>query len=110
MSRPLGRKLLDPPTTEAMLTTLATDFAIITKLRGFERSAWNATMQPLLFKTTNLTGAIADRFESPKRAALIAVARAIIELMPPDEEGMADDAGWIRIEIAITRARDVFDQ
>lgn len=110
MSRPLGSKLLDPPTTEAMLTTLATDFAIITKLRGFERSAWNATMQPLLFRTAGLAGAIADRFENPRRAALIAVARAIIELMPPDEEGMADDAGWIRIEIAITRARDVFEQ
>ena len=41
-----------------MLTTLATDFAIITKLRGFERSAWNATMQPLLFRTAGLAGAI----------------------------------------------------
>ena len=92
-----------------MLTTLATDFAIITKLRGFERSAWNATMQPLLFRTAGLASAVANRFEEPKRGALLTVAKAIIELMPPDEGGAADDAGWIRIEVAITRARDVFD-
>ena len=109
MSRRAG-KLLDPPSTEAMLETLAADFLIIGKLRGFERSAWNATMQPLLFRTAGLASAIADRFENPKRGALLAIARAIIELMPPDEQGMADDAGYIRIEVAITRARDVFGQ
>ena len=105
------RKLLDPPSVETMLTILAADFLVIEKLRGFERSAWNATMQPLLFRTAGLASAIADRYEDDaKRAALRAVARAIIELMPPDEEGVADDAGWLRIEVAMTRARDIFDR
>jgi hypothetical protein len=92
-----------------MATTLAANFLIIEKLRGFDRSAWNATMQPLLFQTAGLASAIADRHEHPQRGALIAVAKAIIELMPPDEQGIADDAGWIRIEVAITRAREAFD-
>jgi len=109
MSKPHGRRLLDPPPTETMLATLAADFLIIGKLRGFERSAWNATMQPLLFRTAGLATAIAGRFEEPKRGALLAIATAVIELMPPDEQGLPDDAGWIRIEVAITRARDIFD-
>jgi len=109
MNRPKGSRLLDPPPVETMLSTLAADFLIIGKLRGFERSAWNATMQPLLFRTAGLASAVADRLDDPKRGALLAVATAIIELMPPDEQGVADDAGWIRIEIAITRARTVFD-
>jgi len=66
-------------------------------------------MQPLLFRTAGLASAVADRFEEPKRGALLAVATAIIELMPPDEQGLPDDAGWMRIEVAITRARVVFD-
>ena len=107
MIRGPGRRLLDPPPVETMLTTLAADFLIIGKLRGFDRTAWNATMQPLLFRTAGLASAIADRFEEPKRGALLAVATAIIELMPPDEQGLADDSGWIRIEVAITRARAV---
>ena len=109
MTKPHGRRFLDPPSTESLLAILAADFLIIGKLRGFERTAWNATMQPLLFRTAGLASAIAVRFEEPKRGVLLAVATAIIELMPPDEDGVADDAGWIRIEVAITRARDVFD-
>ena len=109
MMRAPGRRLLDPPPVEAMLATLAADFLIIGKLRGFDRTAWNATMQPLLFRTAGLASAVADRFEEPKRGALLAVATAIIELMPPDEQGLADEGGWIRIEVAITRARTVFD-
>ena len=92
-----------------MLATLAADFLIIEKLRGFDRSAWNATMQPLLFRTAGLASAIADQHDQPKRGVLLAIAKAIIELMPPDENGVADDAGWIRIEVAFTRAREAFD-
>ena len=93
MSRHVARKLLDPPSVEAMLTTLAADFLIIGKLRGFDRNAWNATMQPLLFRTAGLASAVADRLEEPKRGALLVIATAVIELMPPDENGMPDDAG-----------------
>lgn len=99
---------IDEPDVDTLLTSIAEDILVISRFRAFDRHNWPMTMQPLLFRAAGLAAIVADRVRGERRIVLLELSRAIIGMMPPDEEGRPDDAGWAAIADAHGRAIEAF--
>ena len=96
------------PTTDDLARAVALELMVIQKFRAFDRNMWPMTMQPLLFRTAGLAAIIAERTTGEPSRAMVELSTAIISIMPPDELGNPDDAAWLRLAAAHSRAVDAF--
>lgn len=99
---------LDEPSVDTLLTTIAEDILVIGRFRGFDRTNWPMTMQPLLFRAAGLAAIVADRVTGERRIVMLELSRAIIGIMPPGEDGLPDEAAWSAVADAHARAIEAF--
>jgi len=99
--------LVEPPVDD-LLSAVSRDLLIIERFRAMDRNTWPMTMQPLLFRAAGLAAIIADRVDGRQRTSMVELAAAIIKIMPPDEQGMPDDAGWLQLAAAHAAAVEAF--
>lgn len=99
---------LADPSTDDLLASIAIDMLVIQRFRGFDRNSWPMTMQPLLFRAAGVAAIVAERTEGRQRQVMKDLAAAIVGLMPPDESGQPDEAAWLRLTMAHTRAVEAF--
>ena len=99
--------LAEPPVDD-LLSAVSRDLLIIERFRGMDRNTWPMTMQPLLFRAAGLAAIVADRVEGRRRTAMLELSTSIIQIMPPDEHGLPDDAAWLRLAAAHAGAIEAF--
>lgn len=99
---------LADPSTEDLLKSIAVDILVIQRFRAFDRNTWPMTMQPLLFRAAGIAAIVAERTDGRQRQVMKDLAAAIVGIMPPDESGAPDEAAWLRLSMAHTRAIEAF--
>ncbi len=99
--------LAEPPVDD-LLSAVSRDLLVIERFRAMDQSTWPMTMQPLLFRAAGLAAIVADRVEGEQRRSMIELSQSIIKIMPPDEQGLPDDAAWLRLAAAHASAVEAF--